>query len=89
MADDSSSDSEADGFTVEALPVPGKGARDEERLDFVENQLLRIYAAKKTILGGLRLLGNADTQQMRGGAFSSSSRLHVRLFEAMFSCLIS
>lgn len=66
MANSSSSDSEG-GFTVEALPVPGHRATDEEKLDYVENQLLRIYASKQTILSGLRLLGNADTQQMRGG----------------------
>lgn len=69
MGNDSDSDSEVGGFSVEPMPVPEKGARDEEKLDFVENQLLRLYLAKTTILGGLRLLGNADTQQMRGGVF--------------------
>ena len=77
-SDSNSTGSETEIFSIEALPVPGKDAKDEERLDFVENQLLRMYAAKQTILGGLRLLGNADTQQMRGGAHSTKIFLKAK-----------
>lgn len=58
------------GFDVEVMPTPAPEADDCVKLDFVENQLLRIFLKRMPIINDLYLLGDGQDQQCRGGSLS-------------------